>query len=353
MKKLKDLFKKRDKREVLELTPEEAAVREKIEEEFYYKTFWMILGSAVFMVFLFAIIFFLNVEGKEDTKVPNLKGLTLHDAVIKLQERALYPKLNVKNTTPKEKNLIISQGISPGSVVKAGRIVPMTVSLGGVIDKVGSYEGQTIQAVRAELQKLFAGTSSKPLLVIEDPISIISEEPEGTILSQDPPPGTEIIDVTKLTFHVSRGEKQSTYVVPTMVGLNFVDAIKKISQWSIRYRFSVRDARGNEEPGVIVSQSPDRGTTTPWSTIVEMVMTKPENYPSDYAFGVLEIVVPSYPISIPMSFDRVNKDGTRDIVFTKRTFGGALTIPYLEEVGTQLIITVDGKEIESFTVRQK
>ncbi|OQY40644.1 MAG: hypothetical protein B6229_01160 [Spirochaetaceae bacterium 4572_7] len=132
MKKIiEKIFKKRSKPQV-ELTPAEAKIREKIEDEFYLKTVWAVLGTAFFILFLYIIVFFINVEGKEDTKVPNLVGLSLSESVIKLQERALYPKLSRKNSSPKEKGLIMSQGISAGSVVKAGRIVPITVSLGGL-----------------------------------------------------------------------------------------------------------------------------------------------------------------------------------------------------------------------------
>ncbi len=248
---------------------------------------------------------------------------------------------------------MIKQDISAGSIVKAGRLIGLTVSLGGVIDTVGSYEGQTVQAVQAELHKLFAGSSSEHVLIIGEPIGIVSGEPEGTILSQEPKEGTEINDVTELIFHISRGKEQSTYTVPTMKGFTFDGGLAKISQWSVRYRFSVRNKKEDEKAGMIVSQNPARGEVVPWSTVVEMVMTRPEKYPANYAFDLKEIVVPSFPISIPMTFERLTKDGAREIIFTKRTFGGALTIPYLEEVGTQLIITVNEKEIETFTVRQQ
>jgi len=353
---MKNIFKQlfgSKNREKIELTEEELLIREKIEKEFYFKAVWGIIASAVFIVILFAIIFFATLEGQEDTKVPNLIGLKLSEAIIELQERALYPKLTVKNSSPKEKGLIISQDISPGSVVKAGRLINITSSLGGVIDIVGSYEGQTINAVRAELQKLFSSTSSEPILIIGTPIEIVSDEPEGTILSQDPPAGTEITEVTEVTFHISKGKLESSYVVPTMKGLPFLDGLNKITQWPIRYRFTVRNRRNDENPGVIVYQTPDRGITVPWSTIVEMTMTAPEDYPSDFSFGLIELVVPNYPVSLPMKLERVNSEGDIETIFTSRTFGGPLTIPYLEKVGNKLIVTVDGKEINSFTVRQK
>ncbi|MBN2618461.1 MAG: PASTA domain-containing protein [Spirochaetales bacterium] len=348
--KLKNLFK-RDNKETVELTKEELEFRDKFEKEFYYKTVLGIITTAVFLVIVFAIIFFINVEGKEDTKVPKLEGLKLHEAIIALQDKALYPKLSVKNSSPKDKGLIIYQDISAGSVVRAGRVINIISSLGGVIDKVGSYEGQTVSAVEAELQKLFASTSSDPVLVIGQPVEVVSDEPEGTILSQDPPAGTEITDITEIIFHVSKGKEQSSFVVPTMKGLTFEEGLNKITQWPIRFRFIVRNKRENEEAGVIVSQTPDRGISVPWTTVVEMTMTKPERYTAGLSFGLLEIVIPSSPVTVPMSLERVKNDGSREIVFTSRTFGGPTTIPYLEEIGNRLILTVNDVEIETFTVR--
>lgn len=349
---LKQLFTNK-KREKVELTEEENVFRDKIEKEFYFKAVWGIIATAIFLVIVFVIIFFSNIEGQEDTKVPNLEGLKLYEAVILLQERALYPKLTVKNSAPNEKGKIIGQEISAGSVVRAGRLIGITSSLGGVIDSVGSYEGQTVKAVEAELQKLFSSSSSEPILIISTPIEIVSDEPEGTILSQDPAPGTEINEVTEIIFHVSKGKQQSSYVVPTMKGLSFEAGLKKITRWPIRYRFIVRNRRGDEDPGLIVAQTPDKGNTVPWSTIVEMTMTAPEDYPSDYSFGLMEIVIKNYPVSIPMKLEKINKEGLKETIFNSRTFGGPLTIPYLEEVGNRLIVTVDGVEVQSFTVRQQ
>ncbi len=347
----KELFKKNDENE-LELTDAEIKIREKIEKEFYFKAVWGIIFSAIFLVILFFTIFFINVDGEEDTKVPKLEGLKLHEAIIALQERALYPKLTVRNSTPNEKGLIINQDISAGSVVKAGRIIGITASLGGVIDSVGSYEGQSLKAVEAELQKLFSSSSSEPILVIDKPIEVISEEPVGTILSQDPPAGTEITDITKLTFHISKGKEVSSYQVPTMTSLTFEDGLKKITQWPIRYRFIVRKKKNREDAGIIVAQTPEKGITVPWTTVLEMTMTEPEGYPSNYSFGLLELVVPNYQVSVPMVVERVKNDGVKEIFVDSKTFGGPITVPYLEEVGTRLIISVDGVEIQSFIVRQ-
>lgn len=354
MKKFfKQFLEKRIKVDNTPLTPEEEVIREKIEKEFYVKSVLIIIAAAFFSVLVTFTAFFVNLDPKEETKVPNLQGLKLSEAIIKLQERALYPELTVKKSSPRDKGLILSQNISPGSVVRAGKYVGITVSSGGVIDTVGSYEGQTINAVRAELKKIFSGSSSEPILVIGEPVYVKSDEPKGTILQQEPLAGVEITDVTELTFYVSSGRQQASYIVPTMKGLRFETALAKISQWPIRYRFTVRDKAENDtqKPGFVVSQIPEPGATKSWSTEVEMVMIKPDKLPPTNAFGIFELVVPSYPVSVPMTYERITPEGAREIIFNTRTFGGALTIPYLEKVGTKLVVSIKDEEVESMVVR--
>lgn len=355
MKKIINKILKRDEFKAVdekELSKEELELREKIEKEFYYKSILAIIGGAVFLVLLFFIVFFVAIDGKEDTKVPNLVGIPLHEAVIKLQERALYPKLNAKHSTPDEKGLIINQDITGGAVVKAGRLIGLTVSLGGVIDKVGSYEGQTITAVRGEFKKLFSTTL--PLLEISDNLQyVFSEEPIGTILEQDPAAGTEITDVTTMNFVISSGPKQSTFITPTMEGMEFKQALKKITQWIIKYRFSARTKREGEQAGYIVAQTPEPTEVKPFSTVVEMVIAKPEEYPANYTFGMLELALDNFPVSVALDVDKIDLDGNTENILKSRTYGGAITIPYLEEVGSELIILLNGEEIQRFIVRQQ
>lgn len=353
MKKIIDRILKRDefkKVDEKELSKEELELREKIEKEFYYKSILGVIGIAFFILLIFFIVFFISVRGMEDTKVPNLVGVPIHEAIIKLQERALYPKLTAKHSTPDEKGMIISQDIKGGAVVRAGRLIGLTVSLGGVIDKVGSYEGQTLTAVRAEFKKIFSTTED--LLVISENLQYVdSEEPVGTILEQDPAEGTDISGVTTMNFVVSSGPKQITYTTPTMKGMEFRDALKKITQWMIKYRFSSRTRRDDEEAGTIVSQTPQPLDVVPFSTITEMVIAAPEDYPANFSFGIIEMALENYPVSVALDVERVDLEGTKELIVESRTFGGAITIPYLEEVGSELIIYINSEEYQRFVVR--
>ena len=91
---------------------------------------------------------------------------TLNHALVKLQERELYPRLVEKYTgNPLDKGRVIQQEPAPGSYVRAGLRVSITVSLGAVMEKVENYVGMTISQVRSRLATQFS--NFEPLLVIQ------------------------------------------------------------------------------------------------------------------------------------------------------------------------------------------
>ena len=57
------------------------------------------MGAALIIMLLFFLgSFFLAVKGSEKTVVPNIIELDIFDALTRLQERELYPRVNVKFT---------------------------------------------------------------------------------------------------------------------------------------------------------------------------------------------------------------------------------------------------------------
>lgn len=330
----------------------ELSERETIEREFYTKALLMIL-SAVFMAcVVFAVVFFLNLRGKEETKVPDITGMDLPKALITLQEKELYPKLTVRFSNPNDKGLVIEQEPSAGAVVKAGRRIAITVSSGGVVNKVGEYVGKNLDMVKIDLKKLFS--TSTPLLVVSDSVIYeFSDEQVGTILKQHPPAGTEISGVTNLDFVVSRGPAGTTYEVPIFETLSFQDALKKVTHFSLPFNVTARPKRKGELAGVIVAQQPEIHTQVPYKTVVQMEMTIPDNISSTASFGIMTHVIQEYNVSVTMKLEKITASGEKSVVFNTRTWGGALTIPYLEEVGTELVLYINGEETKRYQVRKQ
>jgi len=122
----------------------------------------------VVMIIFAVFVFFLTLKGEERTMVPDVRRMDLADALVKMQQRELYPRLTLRFTdNPLDRNLVLDQSPPPGSIVKAGRRINLVVSRGAVLDKIEDYSGRNIDDLRLYLQGL--STTTKGLVSIREP----------------------------------------------------------------------------------------------------------------------------------------------------------------------------------------
>ncbi|MDR1507570.1 MAG: PASTA domain-containing protein, partial [Treponema sp.] len=142
------------------------------------------LGLLVFVGMISLSVFFVVVNGKEQVMVPDVTGEDLTQALLKLQGKELYPKIQLRfSNSSEEKGLILEQDPDAGTVVKAERRINLVVSSGLALDKVGNYLGRNISDARADIAAL-------PLLSIKEPFMYqYAREAAGTIIQQNPPAG--------------------------------------------------------------------------------------------------------------------------------------------------------------------
>jgi len=302
----------------------------------------LIVGMFLIMVLIGGITFWLSVRAAEEVLVPDVEEKDLISALIELQEKELYPRLQVRYSADYEKGTVIEQKPASGSIVRVGRRIILTVSRGPVIDRVEDYVGQKLDDVRIHLQTLFA--SYRALLKIKEPISYAFDpEPAGTILAQKPEPGTVIDSVTELELVVSRGPKGELVTVPDFVEMDFQDAIAQLSGLNLPFVFSVRRAEAEEEPGFVVSQTPEAESDVPYGSVIQLVMTRPDRVERGKVFGVFEYVLPDYPIMVDVSLDSISSEGNTTILAMKHP-GGPISIPYVVEEGNELVLYIFDQE---------
>jgi serine/threonine protein kinase len=120
--------------------------------------------------------------GPSSVEVPDLYGNTLDQAAAILEEVDL--ELGEQTEAPSDEVLegqIIEQQPVAGAAVEPGSEVSVTVSSGPELSTVPNVVGQTAEQAKAELwNALFASTV----------VTVRNNEPEGTVVSTDPPAGT-------------------------------------------------------------------------------------------------------------------------------------------------------------------
>jgi len=311
--------------------------------------FLVVILALIFMFAICWITFFATVRGPEQVMVPNVEGKELTNALLELQAKELYPKIQLKYTdNPDDAGKILNQNPEGGSIVKAGRRINLTVSRGVILDHVENYIGQNFDDVKINLQTMFTG-SSRPLIVLAEPSYKSDQSDAGTILAQDPPEGTIISNPVTVKLIVSKGAEYENARVPKIVGLDFQKLISTITTSRIVYDFTAHIAEDNEKEGTVISQSKENGQFVPNYSRISAEIALPKKQKDDEFMGLFVTQLPNYPYAVEMTLES-SKDGVKQTLITLKHKGGNVTIPYIAEKDSELILSIAGRIVARQTV---
>jgi beta-lactam-binding protein with PASTA domain len=285
--------------------------------------------------------------------VPDVTGKELTQALLELQVKELYPRIQLRHTqTSRDRGLILEQDPLPGTIVKAGRRIRLVVSQGVVINRVENFIGRNVDEVRLDLMALQTSVGTSPLLSIREPMMYdFSTERPGTIIAQKPEQGTDISGPLSLEFVVSRGREDQTVTVPQLTGLQLSRALELISLTGINFQFNIRERNADERGETVVLQSPAPNNTVASNTIVHIIVTHPERLEDYEVFDLFRFSIPPNPYPLPVQLDVQLPSGERQRLFTVNYSGGELTVPYRLPVGSVLILSMLNRELHRETVR--
>ena len=324
--------------------------REDPEKRFSKIIIYTFIGVVVLMVGAAATSFFVTLEGPEEIMVPEVQEKALEQALVELQERNLYGIIRLRYTSdPTLEGSVVEQDPAPGTLVRAGKEVELVVSRGAIVDRVGDYVGRSLQEVRRELQALF--TTFDELLQINDVSYVFDSAPAGTILEQSPEAGAELSGPTELDLVVSRGPDVERIELPSLVGLEYEEAIRLLADENMPFVFTRTPDEDGGAPGFVVGQSPPPDTEVTRGSKVTLRIVPPDELGEEQVFGVFQRVLPDYPIPVEMTLEAVGPDGGRRTIFSMRHPGGELAVPYVEQVGTTLVLSRFDTEVIRFLVR--
>jgi beta-lactam-binding protein with PASTA domain len=296
------------------------------------------------MILVAVLVFFATLKGEERTMVPDVRRMDLADALVKMQQRELYPRLTLRFTdNPLDRNLVLDQSPPPGSIVKAGRRINLVVSRGAVLDKVEDYSGRNIDDLKLYLQGL--STTTKGLVSIrEPPLYSFDNSAPGTILDQTPKPGTEISGTTVLDLVVSKGPEAKDISMPSLIGLSLREMASKAATTPLVFTYKLRSARDKESPGTVVEQSVEADTTLTQLDTVQITIAS-SSARKGYSSGIFEYTLPEYPYVVPVELDVIAPDSTRKSIYSVKYPGGAFSAPFSVQSGSVLVLMVSGAEV--------
>lgn len=176
----------------------------------------IIAAAAAAIVAGLAIAFALGAFGGEEIETPDFRNMTLQEA----RKAAKEYDLNIREgdqviSEDVEKGLIVSQDPEAGSTIKTGSTVTVNISNGlgdgSVPDLRGKQQDELSDYLEAAGFTLGTVTTEA------------SEEEEGTVISQDPEPGSTAEKGSAINVVVSDGSLAKA-IVPYLVGQSLSDA---------------------------------------------------------------------------------------------------------------------------------
>jgi serine/threonine-protein kinase len=218
-----------------------------------------ILASAAFLSAITAMR--IAIHGREVT-MPNLVGKNVAEANRLLASRGLV--LRVADHIYSELPInVVRQSPPPGMLMKVSQQAHVVLSLGQRQLQIPMLEGNSLRASRIEL--LRAGLQVGEVSAVTMP-----DEPADTVVLQTPKPGagaaTPRIDVL-----VSAGPRETAFVMPHLVGLNEVDAQRRLDVAGLRRKVNYVSAP-QWPHGAVIDQTPLAGRRITSGVTIELTV---------------------------------------------------------------------------------
>ena len=182
--------------------------------------------------------------GKPKVTVPFVVGKSRDTAVAELTQRDLEATV-VEVNSERQSGIVTAQNPRAGTVRVSGASVRINVSKGPKPIAVPSVVGSTYELAAAQLQS--AGFTVGR-------VDVESNEPAGTVVTQNPPGNSTATRGSPVTLSVSRGP--STVSVPDVSFQSVADARATLRAAGFRVAVTRQETDDETLDGVVISQDP-------------------------------------------------------------------------------------------------
>jgi beta-lactam-binding protein with PASTA domain/predicted Ser/Thr protein kinase len=188
-------------------------------------------------------------DGPGEVLVPAVAGLPQAQAIKELEDARLKVTRDLEFSDEVREGLAIRTVPREGEEVTVGTRVRLLVSQGPELATVPDVVGLSRSSADSRLRAEGLGVA-----VQEQE----SEEPEGTVIAQDPAGGSSVEQGATVTITVSTGIPQAS--VPNVVGLSAADAATQIGNAGLVPAQREQTVTDPADDGVVVDQRPGAGT---------------------------------------------------------------------------------------------
>jgi beta-lactam-binding protein with PASTA domain/predicted Ser/Thr protein kinase len=193
--------------------------------------------------------------------VPFVEGIKEANAVAKIRDAGLSPKIVRRPDDQVPETIVVSQDPGAGTRTDKGNPVTIVVSTGLPKVDVPDVRGDVATDAVAEITQL--GLVAKV-------VHVNSDKETGTVTGQDPAPGKHVVKGTKVRINVSQGPKP--VAIPPVVGVPYEQAAAELQ--AAGFAVARRDVESHDPKGTVVQEDPSANTLAAKGSTVTLYVSK-------------------------------------------------------------------------------
>ncbi len=225
-----------------------------LNKKFFLKAGLYFVGFIVFVLLMDNVIMPLYTKHGKEYELPDVTARPVQEAIEILKADGFQPI--IQDSTYDEQfppETVVQQNPLPFSLVKKGRRVYLTVSIGEKPRFMPRLIDLTPQDARFLLEE--------NELQLNNVIYEFSElHPKGVVINQSIPPGEPVKKNQRVNITVSLGPPPTSLEIPNLVGKSVESAKKELDAVGVKVGRIKYVYRPNLVPGTVINQSVSAGT---------------------------------------------------------------------------------------------
>ncbi len=309
----------------------------------------IIIKNIVIILFVFLIVFiavsvfvfWLIRKGPPEVTVPKVTEKELIESLIILQKKNLDILIDPRYFSEYQKNIVVEQIPKAGSIVREGKDIKLIVSKGPIISIVEDYTGKTMAYVQNRLQEIFSFQGKT--IKIGNITYVISEQPQGTIIGQYPPPNTPITNVENIDLVISKGKEIQAFRLNDYTGQNVNEVMQLLALRGVLVRIVTEEVTDPAKNGLILQQEPGQDTLVSRNDMVTFhVGYLPSEKEKEKLYArVLNFDVPQDLENVVIRIVVKDRIGEREIYNAENSGSDSISIPFKSYQNTTVYIYID------------
>ena len=196
-------------------------------------------------------------------QVPEVVGRSAADAVSAIRAAGLEARIRLVASSER-RGTVVDQTPAAGTEVADGSIIRLEVSRSRPAVQrieVPDVVGSTAAAARRELRAAGLTVST---------VTVVSEEPAGTVIEQSPRAGTELREGGTVELTVSTGPAKVD--VPDVTGLDQASAQLELERAGFQVRVIGESTTDPAQDGLVLRQAPEGGSSAQEGAVVTLTV---------------------------------------------------------------------------------